>query len=144
MRDAVWNNGDAALLLSGPGDTQLSMVWQDAETGLLCKGRIDRRCRAMGLNLIVDLKTTRNAQTWAFTGDIAKYRYHAQLAFYVDGLATLAPAERHVVFLVVEKDPPFCSRLVGLSPEALDAGRAEYRRYMHQYIHARDTGQWPG
>jgi hypothetical protein len=64
---------------TAPGPVELSIVWNDRETGLLCKGRIDKWAPAG--SIVTDLKTCRDCQR--FPGQIAERHYHRQGAMYL-------------------------------------------------------------
>jgi hypothetical protein len=108
MSQAVRAHPIAAAILRGAGKNELSIVWRDKPTGVLCKGRVDRVCRvkigvldgaAANPNddalCLIDFKTTRAIGIEAFDKEIAKFAYHAQLAMYLDGLNALDPAPLH-------------------------------------------------
>jgi ATP-dependent exoDNAse (exonuclease V) beta subunit len=53
----------AAALLSGAMQFELTLVWQDVQTGVMCRARIDCLTRAAnGRILIVDYKTARSSR----------------------------------------------------------------------------------
>src|SRR5688572_19307301 len=56
MRDAVWaDESEVKAILSAPGRNELSFVWRDLETQLLCKGRCDRLVRWNGWTVVPDV-----------------------------------------------------------------------------------------
>lgn len=130
-------------LLSGEGKVEVAVVWTDAETGVLCKGRLDRFGSFLGHSIVVDLKTTEDARPFAFARSCAKFSYHAQSAMYVDGLASLSPRERRFVHVVVEKSPPFAVAAYELDDEAIAHGRTLYRSWLKQFKECKESGIWP-
>ena len=141
----------AGPLLRAPGVSEVAAVWKDSETGLLCKGRLDKLTRFVGQNLIIDVKSTRNAQppeqdehSCLFGADALKLGYLFQAAFYLDGLAALQPAERGYWILAVENEAPHAVAVYELPDEAIEYGRTEYRRALKRYADAKRTDCYPG
>ncbi len=124
------------------GTAEVSMVWSDKETGLLCKGRADYWHEKHGL--IIDLKTASNASPSAFAAASASYWYHLQAAYYVDGMSQLTGEAVGLVFVVVEKDPPYGVAVYQPSDGFEEAGRAAYRSALDRWAEAGRLGHWPG
>jgi hypothetical protein len=132
-------------LIHEKGFTEMSFVWIDEDTGVLCKGRIDRFSRLWGNSVIADLKTTENASEDAWKREVVKYQYNAQAAFYMDGLQTLSPAEaRKFLWLALEKKPPYALAIYEPDAATIGKGRAMYRNYLRQWVACQETGVWPG
>ena len=119
---AVGAHPVAAELLKSPGHREVSLVWKDALSGLLCKARPDAFVKWDGYSTIVDLKTTRDASPRGFAREVAIHGYHLQAAWYLAGADVLSPVARRFVFVAVEKTPPYCVGLYELDSAALDAG----------------------
>ena len=122
------------------GPNEVSIVWQDSDTGVLCKGRLDKL--ALSLGIVVDLKTTRDC-LW-FHKQIAERRYYRQAALYVDGVATLTGEVCRFGIVAVENVQPFGVMAAPLSEDAVDLGREEYKAALRQIAEARRTNVWPG
>jgi hypothetical protein len=144
MAAAVLGHPIAAQLVRGRGVSELSLVWQHPETGLTCKGRLDRLVSFADWSWIVDVKTSRDASPRAFAADCARYGYHRQLAFYRSGLEELRPAPRRAAIVAVEKEPPFAVAPYELTERALDQGDRENATALATYRECSDTGVWPG
>ena len=144
MGRAVSQCRTAARLLGTPGECEVTACWHDRPTGLACKGRFDRRAVVGGHPTIIEVKTARSAAYGDFARDAAKYGYHIQAAWYVDGheAATGFPA-RHV-FIVVENEPPHGVAVYVLNDAEMQSGRAKYRRMMDEYAACVKSGVWPG
>lgn len=141
MRRAVMGRATARGLLTGAEDVEVSLVWVDAETGVLCKARPDVLNRR--LNTIADLKSTRDASEREFARSIFTYGYHRQGAFYLDGATTLGIEVEHFAILPVEKVPPFASATYRLTEGAIDAGRDQLRTLLARYAECLATNTWP-
>ena len=146
MRGSVWAHPLASQLLKGNGQNEVTVIWNDSVTGLLCKGRLDRLTSYQGYTMIVDLKTCKEheASVEEFPKVIGRFHYFQQAALYLDGLNVLAPHDRRFVFLAVEKVPPYLVAHHELDPSDINEGRARYRAAMEKYIKAQETQEYPG
>lgn len=144
MVAAIQGLPTAAALVFGPGKNETSAVWVDPATGELCKGRTDRLTPFAGWTWVVDVKSATCAAPRAFARDLVKYGYHEQAAFYLDGLATLAEADRRFAWVVIEKNPPYCVAIYEPDQRTLAAGRRAYRTHLETFRRCRESGEWPG
>lgn len=144
IRKRVIAKARASGLVSGPGRAELSIVWKDPETGIMCKARLDRHSPTIAKGTIVDVKTTVDASDYAFERTIFRYGYHGQGAMYLDGANEVdLPAEKYVI-LAVEKKEPFESSVFRLNEAAIDAGRLLLRSLLVRYAWCKKKGVWPG
>lgn len=149
MRDAVWAHPRARELLSGQGLTEVSCLWHDSETGILCRSRVDRiGMTREGWPCVVDFKTFGDyggrLEPYAVEKVINDYSYHIQGAHYLSGLEALAPCQRRFILLFVEKNPPHGVRLVELDLGSIELGRRQLRRWLRRLKHCQESGEWPG
>jgi len=144
LRDAVRANPIARQILSGVGHNELTAIWKDPTTSLICKGRIDRLTTYRDYSTVVDIKTARDAGRRAFAKAVYDYGYNSQAAYYLDGLNILSPRSRRFFHIVAEKEPPYCVALYELDPPAIEEGRRRYRRALDQFAECQMTGVWPG
>ena len=139
MAAAVAAHPKAAALLSG-GHSEVSMFWQDANTGLDC------RCRPDHINpagIIVDLKSTLDASPAAFAKSCANLRYHVQDAFYSEGYYQAAGTwPRGFVFIAVEKTAPYAVACYTLDDVAKEKGRELYRQDLQTLHAAQANNRW--
>lgn len=119
MKDAVQKHPKGRYLFSG-GKAEVSAFWQDSQTGLECKCRPDY---VTSSGLLVDLKSTQDASPEGFAKSAAKFRYHVQAAWYLNGWQC-ASGEKPLgfLFVAVEKQPPYNVGLYMLDPESLELG----------------------
>lgn len=118
-------------------ETEVSAVWVDEETGLLCK------CRYDSLNTgINDLKSTADAMK--FTKSIANFGYHRQGAHYQDGWVALTGEVKPVRLIAVEPAEPFGTRSAPVNEDAIDVGRSEVRTVLRAIADAKSSGNWTG
>jgi len=144
MRDAAWAHPLASAILGSTGMREVSACWQDGATGEWCKARPDLLCRWEGRSVIVDVKTTRDASPMWFGRDALRMGYDAQLGFYRDGLAAIAPGERGGVIIAIEKDAPHCIAVYALPAEVMELGSRKAARWLKQSAECRRTGIYPG
>lgn len=121
------------------GKPEQTIVWTDAETGLPCKGRIDWLGSA-----VVDLKSTTNVDAQKFAAIVARMYYHAQAAFYVDGVKAAFGLDLPAVDIAVEVDAPHDIGVFVLGDDELQAGREEYQALLRQVAICRQKKSWPG
>lgn len=137
MRDSLMADPVAAPLIIG-GRAELPIEWTDARTGITCRGRIDH------INgRVSDLKST--SDITACERSVARYLYHAQLAWYVDGAraAGLDTSEAPAL-IFVESDAPFDVVVLEFDEIDLDEGRRVYRKALDVLAECRGSGRWPG
>lgn len=148
MTDAVLAHTAAAEILGGAGRNEVTMIWEDPETGALCKGRADRITSfgdsGQGWSVIADLKSTINASPEDWGKSAARFFYHSQAAWYLDGADVLAPRDRRFLFICVEKKPPYGVTVQELNEEAIDAGRKLNRIWLDRWLRCVETSVWTG
>jgi hypothetical protein len=137
---ALDSNPVAHSWFSAPGATEVCIVWQDASTGILCKGRLDKL--ALSIGIIADLKTTRDC-LW-FGKQIADRRYYRQAALYIDGVMTLTGQVCRFGIVAVENVAPYGVMAAPLADAAVDLGRDEYKSALSQIAESCRTNHWPG
>jgi hypothetical protein len=119
--DALWNEQRSRELFSAKGHAEVSIAWDDPETGLRCKARIDKVTE----HLLADLKTTRDASQ--FEKSIRSYGYDRQAAFYTDGWSLLTGEHRKFWFSAVESDAPHGVICAPVSNRLMLRGRQQYK-----------------
>lgn len=125
-------------LLNKPGPTELTLVWEDDETGILCKARYDKLCSPS----FVDLKTCANLES--FTKSIHRYGYYRQMAHYQAGYIALTGEILAPWMVAIEKQPPYCVQSAPLCEEAVELGQRERRRLINLYAECLENDHWPG
>lgn len=143
IRDSVHAHPSAHQLLTFEGQSELSLVWVDPDTGLLCKARVDRQTGLIPGGAFADVKSTIDASKDAFALAIYKYWYHTQGAHYLEGAAVLDLPVRHFVNIAVEKEPPYAVGLYRLREDAILAGANQLRPLKLLYARCLETGKWP-
>jgi len=130
------------------GQAEVTMVWVDKRTGLLCKGRLDFLQKQPWADSITDIKSSADlvrADKWRRT--VENFWYHLKAAFYVDGYETLTGEKPFFTWLAIEKSAPYFSKpwQMDTSPEGLTyrAGQNLYRKALDIWAECLKTNQWP-
>jgi exodeoxyribonuclease VIII len=117
-----------------------SIFWVDPSTNTLCKVRPDY----LRADIIVDVKTTKDASKLAFERDIANYKYHLSAAMYVEGYARAGLGGQHFVLIALESTRPFACAVYDIQDLALDRGRELFREGLEIYSQCKDADSWSG
>lgn len=142
MLNAVIRHPFACRVLS-EGRSEMSVFWEDEETGIYCKCRPDRVPDG-DYGVIVDVKTTISAKQKAFENSCIKYGYDRQAAMYLDGYnaATKSNVDSFI-FIAVEKTVPFMVGCYAISETDIAVGRIKYQELMKKELGYRERNEWP-
>ena len=140
---SVLSHPAAAYLLALPGKAETTHMWHDEISGLQCK------CRPDWLlddgSMIVDLKTTEDASPKAFQQSIAKWRYHVQAAWYLDGIEkATGKRPEQFIFIAVEKKPPYACAVYVADPQMVEIGGQTARADLDKLNLCKAADNWPG
>jgi hypothetical protein len=116
-----------------------SVFWQELD-GLMLKCRPD----AWHPGLLVDLKTTRDANPNEFGKTAHEFGYHQSAAHYIDGVKAVTGEYLPFHFVLVEKTEPYLVSVVELDVEAINIGRQLNDRAKRIYRECVETNTWPG
>ena len=138
---AVRGHRIAGQLLRG-GRAEEVVTWNDAVTGLACKGRLDY----LRPDFVTDLKTARDPSPQAFAKVASGLGYLAQVAFYHDGAtaARLIDGKQRPYIIAVESNEPFDVACFQLTDDALLYGREFYRSLLRRLLECTEANYWPG
>jgi len=142
MHAAITNNKLANRLLSG--ETEVPLFWTDETTGEGCKCRLDSILRVKEKLVVVDLKTTENAETDSFTKSAVQYGYDFQAAMYSEGVKANYGVVPTFVFVAIEKKEPYAINILQADELMLRRGYDLYREYLGMYHECKRTGNWYG
>lgn len=145
IRQSIQETTAAKSVLSGEGDVEVCAVWEDDETGVMCKARADRITSDLPGGALVDLKTTRDASIDSFHKDLFNYSYYLQANFYLRGFRSLGYDIEHFLIVAVEKEPPYA---VGppyrLFDHESDLINGLVDQLLDTYGRCVRTDEWPG
>jgi exodeoxyribonuclease VIII len=144
IRNSVMKDAFISTLFTGAGLNEATLLWTDADTGLDCKGRIDRLTTWHNYPVILDLKTTRSLDDREIQKAILNYGYHIRMAFYLDAMMLCKPGEYRVFLAWVLNRPPWIGRVTELDEDALEEGRAQYRKLLNLHAACVKADHWPG
>ena len=143
MRNAVFAHPFARQILSS-GKPEQTIIWNDEETGLNCKGRIDWLPDMVTENVLVDLKTTSDASLKGFTRSCVDYGYAKQAGMYLDGVIKATGAVFDAfIFIAVEPGPPYRTEVYVMDVRFIQWGYTEYRRLLNLEAKCRRSGFYP-
>jgi len=115
-------------------------TWLPGWAPIRLKGRVDY----VTDEVLVDLKTTRDASPAGFGREALRYGYHVQAALYADGYEAATGTRLPFVLVAVESAPPHVVQVYGVPDHYLEAGRDAYRAMIRRLAMCRAANQWPG
>lgn len=135
------NEFATAALLNG--ESEVTIVWQDKETGVWLRARPD--FLPVKRRIIPDLKTAADGAPKAFGRAIANFGYHQSAALYSDGIkAVFGRYPTNWVHVVLEKEPPHVVSLYELPGEDIERGRWLNRKAIRIFAECLSADKWPG
>lgn len=146
---ALAEHPEARSLLFCKGQSEVSMVAVDPETGIVMRCRPDKLPEKGGI--IVDLKTTRDCGPSEFGKDAGKFGYHAKAAYYIDVCALLGVEIKHFVWVAIESDAPESKEpslevaVYSLDHDSseIEAGRIYYKKHLKELALCAKHDKWP-
>jgi len=128
---------------SQKGESELSLFWQDEETGIWLKCRPD--FLPYDCKFVPDYKTAVSANPRTFYGDFLKFGYFVQAAMYRQGIKAVTGIDVESFFFIVqEKEEPFISQPFLPSMRLVDWGDKVIRNGIQKYVECQESGLWPG
>jgi len=122
------------------GEREISLVWVDEPTGVVCKGRIDLLDAPK--ERFLDLKIVENAAR--FERSLEQYSYHVRMSWYQGGLMALGYQSLMPWLMAAESTPPFGIRAAPVGEETLLIGRDIHRELLDNYSKCISSDYWPG
>jgi PDDEXK-like domain of unknown function (DUF3799) len=132
------NNSELAGILD-TGAPEQTLVWTEGD--IWCRARLDLLSKEKAV--ILDYKSTQNAEPTAFIRQISRMGYDIQSEFYIRGLAMVANAKANFVFLAQEITPPYACSLISLSRAYQELARHKVNAAMKLWRECMSTGHWP-
>lgn len=142
MCEALKQNEFVEKLLNG--EKEIPFFWTDDLTAEPCKCRVDCLTELGDSLVIVDLKTTENAETEAFMRSAVKYGYDFQAAMYGKGVEVNTGKKPIFVFIAIEKKPPYAVNILQADDLIVRRGYDLFREYIGIYHDCKTTGNWYG
>jgi len=136
MADAVRNHSTSAGLLEGAKTSVCAL--SDGKKALI-------DVVPDGVDVLIDLKTTRDANPHEFEKQIFKLFYHVQAAWYLDVWHGATGENREqFAFLVVSSSEPYCAGCYVLDQESIQLGREQAKIWLDRFHQCKETNNWPG
>jgi hypothetical protein len=146
--EAVLTHPGARNLFQQKGTAEVSVFSTDPATGVQVRARFDFLPDTFALGspsrVAVDLKSCASADPEQFVKSIANYNYDVQRAWYLDALRWETGEDAEMVFVAVEKDPPYLVSVIQLPTLWVAMGATKARIAREKYASCVETGVWPG
>lgn len=142
MAAVVYSNKFAKRLLDG--EHEKSFFWKDQDTEEECKCRPDDIVVIGDQHVLVDYKTTDNAETEAFRGSAIKYGYDLQAGMYLEGYKANTGQDAAFIFIAQEKKPPYAINILQADEFMVREGKQLFHDLMEIYHDCKTTGNWYG
>ncbi|KKK53352.1 hypothetical protein LCGC14_3095650 [marine sediment metagenome] len=124
------------------GIAERSGFWLEPTHGFWCKLRMDLHVESA--KIILDYKTTVDADYDSFMRSIAKYGYHVQARWYVNGMKEITGDTYTYIIVAQEKEPPFDFMIHELAEDVLDQGSMIIHPVLETYAECLEKDEWPG
>lgn len=117
-----------------------SIYWTDKETGLQFKTRPD----IWSSKMVVDLKTTNNANLYSFSRSALEYGYYLQAGMAYEACKAIGKPFEMFVILACEKDEPHVPAVYIMKDDALKFGIDQFNAYKKKLKSCLDSNKWEG
>lgn len=142
MAEAVRSHPLVKPYLSGATFEKV-LTWTDPATGLGCKAKLDYLRASDGV--IADLKTTQSLSPRRFAADVARYKYHGQMAHYSNGVRhALGWTPKRVLLFAVEKKAPYDVAVYEMDDAGRECGKELAATLLERVKWCEERNYWPG
>lgn len=141
MARTIRNDKKANKALSQEGESELSLFWQDEDTGVWLKCRPD----FMPYDCInfFDYKTSDTADPRKFLSSFINYGYHIQAAMYEMGIKAVTGCNiENFYFIVQEKEAPYITQLFNPEKTYMLYGQKAVHNGIQKYLECKEKGIW--
>lgn len=140
MATSVVRNFNCKKLLE-TGESEVVIVWEDEQTGLLCKCKFDKLNTQLGIG--VDLKFVEDASPEKFGYAAYDYGWHRQQVHYYDGAKSAGIDLQTNVIIAVEKTPPYPATIYELGDQEWEIANEEIRHLLAVESGCQRTNKYP-
>lgn len=122
---------------------ELTYFWQDSETGVPLKIRLDVLTEEGN---VIDIKTTESAAPQDFQRSMHNYGYALQAFFYMEGVKNMLnrPDYPSFEFWAIERGAPYEIAIYTPGVESLKRAYIQMRNGVNIYKNCLDNNDWPG
>ena len=140
MRESILRHREGKRLVEMEAEwDEFGLRWQDKESGLWCKSKVDR----MRFDWIVDLKTMNRATFREFEKSGLSSGKHIQAAHYIEGHVDLLDFGKPKFFwIVVHSSAPYEVVVIRAGHDVIEEGLATRKRILAGIKKARVTTIW--
>jgi len=138
---ALRKHAGAGYLIDLPGESEVSLLWRNKESGENVKARIDRLPNE---GPILDLKTCADISDRGLDSAVNRFGYHFQAACYTEAVEAVGRGAREYILIWLLKEPPYHVRVRRLERDWILVGQSQYRQALAMYAKARKSGIWEG
>lgn len=123
------------------GESEISLFWQDDDTGIWLKCRPDYL--PVDHKLIPDYKTCASVNPEIFYGEFIKYGYHIQAAMYTKGIKAVFGDDVDTFFFVAqEKEPPYITQIYIPDADIITYGDKAVNLGIEKFLECKNSGIW--
>lgn len=142
---ALMNNPDVAETLEGTNlkDCEATALWAykiPSGVEFQLKARFDILCVD---DALIDAKTCRTVSWRRFRGDVDRFGYDIQAAFYLDAAKAVGHERKRFGFLAQEKTPPFLNCIHWMPDDWVKYARRKYRTTLSEIAENIRLNDWP-
>lgn len=120
--------------LLSSGEAEISFWWIDEDTGVLCKCRADWLYTKDDHQIVIDIKTTKDATKKRFQKSLVDFSYDLSAAFYLDGISKcLDKRVSTFAYIAIESEAPYDLGLYCLGTKSIDTGKMLYKLALQKY-----------
>lgn len=127
--------------VSAPGPTEVSMFWRHPYTKRRMKARLDKWIPSM--NMVVDLKATRDCTSYRFGGQSAALGYHIKMAIQSEGVEVLTGRKPDMRLAAIESKAPYEPAVYRVTKDVILQGLEEKDALIAKLDECEALNQWP-
>lgn len=144
---SVMSHPVSKIIFQTDGIAESSIYWE--QDGVTCKARPDymippRVSEQFPNGLLVDIKSSSDASTEAFSRNAYRLGYHISAAHYCNGFKAEYGTQPAFLFCVVETSRPYLSRYFAAGAEFMHHGKRKCEDLLELYQECVETGNWYG
>lgn len=144
IANTVLDDPSVGPYFTGEGESELSMFYQHPEHGVWMRGRVDRMVKDSDRTILIDVKTTRDADPNEFGRTAAKFGYDLQRAWYKHMWEALTGDTVCFLHVLIGLEEPTTLSVVELDEDFDWTGQELMNRALARYAECAKTNTWPG